>query len=74
MKRSNSLAFTFAIIAFALAAGCATPKEINGRKVLKTLWQNGRVVYVVESDHEAMKRGLAEGKDASKNAVITPVK
>lgn len=58
----------------AVAAGCATPKEINGRKVQRTLWQNGKIVYVVEGDAEAMKRSDEEAKAASRGIVFKPLK
>lgn len=37
-----------------------------------TRWVNGRVVYVLEDDKEAMKRGAKAGEEASKGFVFSP--
>ncbi len=57
-----------------LSAGCATPKEINGQKVIRTKWVNGQVVYVVEGNKEVMAKASDEAKAASKGVVFKPAK
>lgn len=59
------------LLSISLACGCATPKEINGRKVLRTLWQNGRIVYVLEED-KAIERAKRENAEATRGLVLKP--
>jgi len=65
--------FYLCVIAVALS-GCATPKEINGKKVVATRWVDGRVVYILEGDKEAMKRAAEEAREAAKGLVFKPEK
>jgi hypothetical protein len=60
------------LLAGLLLDGCATPKEINGRKVLHTLWQDGRIVYVLEED-KAAKQKAREADEAAREIVFKPL-
>lgn len=65
--------FVFASLILVLC-GCATPKEIDGQKVIGTRWVKGRVVYILEGNEDAMKKGAAEAEEASKGVVFAPTK
>lgn len=68
------LSLLISILAILFAAGCATePKTIEGQKVIGKRLVNGKVVYIVEGDKEAERRGLAEMREATRGAVIQPV-
>jgi hypothetical protein len=69
MSRRVTVAFLAVFL-----GGCATPKEINGRKVLRTLWQDGRIVYVVEEDKVAMEKATREASEASRGIILQPLK
>ena len=59
------------------ADGCATPKYVEGRRVVNVLWKNGHVVYVLapnESDHAATAQAVQESGEAVKGVVFEPVK
>ena len=62
------------LLALGLLAGCTTPKEIDGHKVIGTRWVNGQGVYIVEGDQEAMRRGAAAANAATQGMVLQPVK
>ncbi len=65
--------FLLLLLAGALLGGCATPKEINGRKVLRTLWQNGRIVYVLEED-KATKETARETAEVTRGMIVQPLR
>ncbi|HWL15680.1 MAG TPA: hypothetical protein VNR00_08745 [Opitutus sp.] len=63
----------FGAIFLIVAAGCATPQTIDGRRVIGTRWVNGRIVYVLEGDEEALRRGANEATEASEGIVFAPL-